>query len=341
MGHYSVALTLKEQIEEMNPTANVSVVDFIQYMIPKVNDIAYGAYNVMVDKFPNIYNLLNNISSKNSKVPLSKKIFEKLSVLLNDCDVVISTLPICSQYVSAYKKTKKSSIYLYTYVTDILIHGEWISENVNMYFVGDRMTKDILISKGVSPQIIKVTGIPVKKEFKYEKKNPKMKKVLVMGGGLGIIPQIEEFLNYMNTHKEIAITVITGKNVKLMKKIQTKFPDINVVGYTNNVSKYMNEADLVITKAGGITTFEAIHSMVPLCIIKPFLCQEVGNANFIDMKNIGQVFWNNKKWASNVIEILNDDEKLKNMKINMKKVNDNFEKYSIFDAILEKKTNKC
>lgn len=50
-----------------------------------------------------------------------------------------------------------------------------------------------------------------------------MKKVLVMGGGLGIIPQIEEFLNYMNTHKEIAITVITGKNVKLMKKFKQNF----------------------------------------------------------------------------------------------------------------------
>lgn len=40
-----------------------------------------------------------------------------------------------------------------------------------MYFVGDRMTKDILISKGVSPQIIKVTGIPVKKNLNMRKKS--------------------------------------------------------------------------------------------------------------------------------------------------------------------------
>ena len=37
----------------------------------------------------------------------------------SQADLVISTLPLSSQYISAYKQTTGSSIPLYTYVTDI------------------------------------------------------------------------------------------------------------------------------------------------------------------------------------------------------------------------------
>ena len=78
----------------------------------------------------------------------------------------------------------------------------------------------------------------------------------------------------------ITATVITGKNRKAYEAFQGKYEDIEVLGYTENISKYMKEADLVITKAGGITLFELIHCQVPLFVIHPFLEQEVNNARY-------------------------------------------------------------
>ena len=59
-----------------------------------------------------------------------------------------------------------------------------------------------------------------------------------------------------------------------------RYEDVKVLGYTENISKYMRWADLVITKAGGITLFEILHSQVPLFVIHPFLEQEMNNARY-------------------------------------------------------------
>ena len=107
----------------------------------------------------------------------------------------------------------------------------------------------------------------------------------------------------------------------MFNKMKEKFPNINVVGFTNDVHKYMNKADLIITKSGGITTFEAIHALCPLYIIHPFLMQEVGNALYIEKNNIGMIKWKKKENISkDVIELINDEKRLNQMKENMRRI---------------------
>ena len=55
----------------------------------------------------------------------------------------------------------------------------------------------------------------------------------------------------------------------------------------------MRKSDLIITKAGGITLFEAIFSEIPIYVIKPFLYQEIENAKYIEDTGIGKVIWHN------------------------------------------------
>ena len=70
-----------------------------------------------------------------------------------------------------------------------------------------------------------------------------------------------------------------------------RYEDVKVLGYTENISKYMRWADLVITKAGGITLFEILHSQVPLFVIHPFLEQEMNNARYAAEKGFAKVVW--------------------------------------------------
>ena len=60
---------------------------------------------------------------------------------------------------------RRSSIPLYTYITDITAHEEWIAPGTDKYFVGDITTKNALLSKGVSEDKIAVSGIPVRRAF--------------------------------------------------------------------------------------------------------------------------------------------------------------------------------
>lgn len=70
----------------------------------------------------------------------------------------------------------------------------------------------------------------------------------------------------------------------------------------------MQDADIIISKAGGITLFESIYAQLPLFGICPFLEQEIENANHIENECIGKVIWNKKNNLINEIFILINNE---------------------------------
>ena len=177
-------------------------------------------------------------------------------------------------------------------------------------------TKTILITKGINPQQIIVSGIPVKKNFitkKEHKKSTNKTEILIMGGGLGIIPISSKILDRLVENKHIHLTIITGKNVRFKKYLEKNYPDINALGYVSNVYRYMRKSDMVITKPGGITTFEAINMGTPLYVFKPFLFQERDNAKYIEMQNIGKIIENEEDLISSVENEMLLNEMKKNM----------------------------
>lgn len=326
MGHHSAAQAIKEEILIDDPNANIDIIDVVDYIFPKISKIIYKVFNFVVSRFPLMYNYFNKIASRNPSTPIKELVAKKIDILLNDknIDMIISTFPICSQYISAYKKIKNNNIPLFTYITDIDVNEEWICENTNMYFVGSEKTKESLIQKGVEKEKIIVCGIPVKNDFKAQPiihKRKDNKEILIMGGGLGLIPRGNKILDYLSNIENINITLIAGKNERLIKQIKENYPNINVLGYCDNVYDYMKKADLLITKSGGITLFEAIHSTTPLYVIRPFLFQEIGNARFIQEHRIGKVIWTKgTDICEDITFLLENDILLDDMKKNIKNI---------------------
>ena len=86
----------------------------------------------------------------------------------------------------------------------------------------------------------------------------------------------------------------------------------------------MQEADLIITKPGGITLFETIHSELPILAFAPFLAQEQENAAFIRKYKIGRIM---QSTPSNCIEeimsALYDDKFLATCQENIRYIKNN------------------
>ena len=96
----------------------------------------------------------------------------------------------------------------------------------------------------------------------------------------------------------------------------------------------MRNADLIVSKSGGITLFEAIYSETPIYVVNPFLMQEVKNARFIEERGIGQVVWKEKDHITDdILSIINDDESIEIMKNNMKKIKENVNQEEILRII--------
>lgn len=316
MGHTAAAKALQEQILTQDPTAAVAIIDVVEECFPQFQGMVYGCFDFTVNYCAGIYNLLNRLAGRIRCTPMKAAMVQSLDQLLrrNRADLLISTLPLSSQYLSAYKQATGSTIPLYTYITDIYAHREWIAPATDCYFVGDESTRLQLLRYGVSGQQIHVSGVPVRQAFQFRPKGFSFpRELLVMGGGLGLIPKADELLSLLAETNGLHVTVIAGKNESLHKKLTEAYPAFSVVGFTHQVEDYMAQADLLLTKAGGITTFEAIHTGTPLCLLKPFLMQEEANAAYVESHGFGTVLRQKGREAEELLSLLWDQGQLADM----------------------------
>lgn len=321
MGHCSAAEAIRGELAARDPQAKIAVVDLIDELFPRSSGVIYRLFSRMVTRCSALYNVLNRAAGHCGVLP-QRFLTRKMDALLrrHPADLVISTLPICSQCISAYKQQRGASLPLYTYITDIRAQREWIVPHTDCYFVGSAETARDLRAGGVPDERIHICGIPVRQDFRKPAAavSSGRLELLIMGGGLGLIPSFDTFVSALSEIPSVHLTIITGKNRALFRRLCAQYPSVSVVGCTGRVADYMRRADLLITKPGGITTFEAIHCGTPLYIIRPFLMQEIGNAQFIERQRIGRVLWQSDCHAANdILSLLYDRAQLQQMKRRM------------------------
>lgn len=327
MGHNSAAQALREEIENMygKDKINIKTIDICEYLFPKAHKTIYKGFGIIANRYTSIYNMSYNIFDiKDSyDIPMKKIVLDNIRLLIEgfNTDLVISTLPLSSRLMSVYKEYYKVDLPLITCITDVTTHAEWINPNTDIYFVATEGIKNKLITKGIDGSNIYVSGVPVKSVFKEDKPFVNLEKdkhILIMGGGLGLLPVSSNFYKEINDLEGVKTTIITGNNKSAYNKLHGKYENIDVIGYTNEVDKYMKKADLLISKPGGATLFETIHSELPILVIRPSLNQEVTNARYIQGENIGKIIWNkDSDILTEIKKIIWDNNKLNRYRTNM------------------------
>ena len=291
MGHWSAALSIQEQLEREGHQAQV--VDFFAYALPETAPALYRGFNLLVTYGGGIYNLFHRMKRNAvGEVPLASQFTRRLAGLLavTRPDVVVSTHPVCSGVVARYKAERTSALPLVTCVTDITSHSEWIHPGTDRYLVAGEDVKTALVRKGVDAERVTVTGIPVRAQFSSElRRMDGPRQLLIMGGGLGLMPRKDSFYEALNALPGVHTTILTGKNQKLYDRLAGKYENIEVVAFTDRVYEYMGRAHLMLSKPGGITTFEAIAAQLPMLAWEPFLEQERENARFLVAHGLGRV----------------------------------------------------
>lgn len=182
---------------------------------------------------------------------------------------------------------------------------------VQKYTEGDLEAKHILIERN-----LRLVAHIVKK---YQPPPEEMEDLLSIGT-IGLMKAVlRRLLGKLHSMQSVQTIVITGKNHKMYEEWVNRYEDVKVLGYTENISKYMRWADLVITKAGGITLFEILHSQVPLFVIHPFLEQEMNNARYAAEKGFAKVVWGkHEDYIPELEKLLNDRKLLKQMDENVR-----------------------
>jgi processive 1,2-diacylglycerol beta-glucosyltransferase len=273
-------------------------VDFLRYASPRFSRWVEEAYYMMTKHTPSVYKLLYqradrpNSPTKKSEVLIGLKKYRDL-IREYRPHAIISTHFFPAAIVS----------YLYPHfaipngvvLTDYVSHHIWVNPNTNLFFVAhDGMARE-LCQLGVEPCKIRVTGIPIRPVFdrqfdrlELQHKmglDPKRLTLLVMSGGNAIGPLVEVLKALGCLNEKFQIIAITGHNHKLYHQLKETMArlrlDGHVLGYVDNVHEYMAVADLLVSKAGGLTVTEALTMGLPMAIIQPTPGQEDGNTLFL------------------------------------------------------------
>ena len=81
-----------------------------------------------------------------------------------------------------------------------------------------------------------------------------------------------------------SLVIVCGSNHQLEKDLQFLTGDdirIKICGFTDKMSLYMDAADLIITKAGGLSTTEAVMKRLPILYIDAVPGCESRNIEFM------------------------------------------------------------
>lgn len=336
MGHWSASMSLRQQLLRAFPEAQVEVMDLIAYTSHN-SESMYKWFNVLVTRGSGLFNLYYKFTQNkdSDERPLNDEQCPDRVEKLFACkrpDVIIATHPICARIVARWKKETGSNLPMVTCVTDLTSHSEWIHRVTDCYLVGTEEIKERLAAKGVNRDIIFVTGIPVRAEFKLpvHRDHRQQRNLLIMGGGLGMMPRKDSFYEALDTMPGVHTTIITGRNQKLYDRLVGKYENIRVIGFTDRVYEYMAWADLVLTKPGGITMFESIFSELPILAWEPFLEQEKNNARFLVKRGLGRVAAKEPDECLTAIrELIYDDYTLADMSAKMHALKEQLEQESL------------
>ena len=337
MGHWSASQSLRQQLLRAFPGAEVEVLDLVAQAMPNASEAMYKCFNLLVTRGSGLFNLYYKLTRDlpaDTWTLLDDLFLDELSGLMVEKgpDAVIATHPLCARMVSRWKGATGSRLPLVTCVTDLSSHSEWIHRYTDCYLVGSNDIREKLAAKGVERESIWVTGIPVRCEFKRPvvRRPGRTRQLLIMGGGLGLLPKKDGFYEALDALPGVHTTIITGRNQKLYDRLAGRYPHIQVLGFTDRVYDYMARADLVLTKPGGITLFETIFSELPILAWEPFLEQEKLNARFLVKRGMGRVAAKEPEECLAAIRgLIYDDAALEAMRASMRAMKAQLESESL------------
>ena len=205
--------------------------------------------------------------------------------------------------------------------------------------------KTIFTGNPVSEEAIK--KVPLNKSELGLSENKKL--VLFVMGSLGASYVNNILTQTMSSFKDkkYEVLFITGKK-EYSKISEKKFPkNVKVIPYLDDMARILKKTDLIVTRAGASTLSEIIALNIPSILIpSPYVPNNHQYKNAMDLLNekaaimIEEKDLNSKIVVDNIDKLINDENRLKEMKKNLDKLkihNSALNIYNILKELIEDK----
>lgn len=342
-GHYHAASAIESGIKKVAGNVEVEKINALGYTNPILGTIINKAYMEVIKKKPSIWgHIYDNPDfmkkTKRAREALHRFNMSKIKKLLeaHSPDIVFCTQAFPCGMVADYKRSSGDKTPLIGILTDHAPHSYWLFNEVDYYVVPSKETAQALERKGVSSSKIREYGIPVDPRFSQTHDKESIMKtlglddenpaILIMGGsqGLGSVEGVVRSLLTDKEHK-YQLMVVTGSNKKLRSKLtrlnkRKGAGKIRILSFVDNIDELMEASDIIITKAGGMTTAESMVKALPMLVVNPIPGHERMNTDYLVEKGAAIEIEDFSKIHETVNELFDSKGMLKRMKENAKQL---------------------
>jgi processive 1,2-diacylglycerol beta-glucosyltransferase len=185
-----------------------------------------------------------------------------------------------------------------TVVTDFVAHSQWIAPGVDRYCVAATEVKHDFVARGIAPGRVVVTGVPVREEFAQRVDRRDARRgfglpadgsvVLAMAGAHGSFGRLPEAARALGAlPSDVHGVVVAGLDPCVEAAVRSVAgPRLRVFGHVSRMRALMAAADVLVTKAGGMTLAEALAAELPMVTWGSLPGQERRNERFASRSGI-------------------------------------------------------
>jgi processive 1,2-diacylglycerol beta-glucosyltransferase len=354
-GHNEAARALAAEFEAQG--ASVTVVDhFGELVHPRFARATRALYYALLRKAPAVwasaYAIADRIAADS---PLTfgmtrvgtAGLRTRLAELSPDLVVTVHATPaaVMSSLAMAGERVPPHT----TVVTDFVAHSQWIAPHIDRYCVADAEVRHELIARGIPSERILVTGVPVRPDFAEPVAAAAAREalglstrapvVLAMAGSQGDVGRLPDVARVLAAMRRPLQGVLVAGHDPRLKATLTRLTEgttIRTLGYVGDVRRLMAAADLLVTKAGGMTLAEAMAAETPLLLYGSLPGQERRNERFAARAGIALVARRRAELAPLLTRTLDEPDLLEQLRARMRRLRRPDASRRIVSAVLDR-----
>lgn len=305
-GHNSTAAAIQSQLSAMGHTGIIH--DALAFLPKSSAELISKGHNFAYRYAPKLYGVGYRFEEKHPPTIFyeqsAKGADELLRTLRTDgADAAICVHVFPAMMVTELRRRGQLSIPAYFVATDYTCSPGVGELDMDGFCIPHEALMDEFTSCGVKRSLLYATGIPVSPEFSQPMDRKALRhtlhledkrRILVLAcGSMGAGPMrtaAEKLAQNLSTDDKLIM--VCGSNRRLYrysKLALAEYPQVQVVGFTKRMPQYLHVCDVLITKAGGLTTTEAVAAGVPLVYLNAVPGCETRNLEFMSSRGYALV----------------------------------------------------
>ena len=299
-GHNHCALAVKQELEAQGHTAEF--LDLLN-MFGDPGPLSFDkVLNHISSRAPDVFGMMYHAGQMYSATGVTSPIYlanirhaaQLHAFILENCyDAVVCSHLFPMETLTFLRRHDHFTVRCYGILSDYTCIPFLPETDLDGYFLPHEEVRLACIRAGMAAERLHVTGMPVAAQFCTSMTKPDARDVLslpqgkkiylIMTGGIGC----GDAVTLCNAIRRVPdenslLCVLPGHNEQLREALERSYHGSGVmaVPFTDQVASYMHAADVLLSKAGGISSSEAAVLGVPLVHTMAIPGVETLNAEF-------------------------------------------------------------